>query len=313
MTRSAAASVVATVATVLCSVPARGDRDGGGRAVKLIRTIPVPGLTAFAITFVDPGTQTYFLADRSNRTIDVVDARNDVLLRQISGNFEGFTGNNDTSGPNGVVVSGHWLFVTDAPSRVVTIDLRTDRIVSEVSTGGAPGLRADEVAFDPVDNVLIAVNNADSPPFATLVKVDPGTGALSVLTRITFDNATNGAEQPQFNRETGKFYLSIPEVDGITANGAVAVISPRGVLEPLLPVKLCQPAGLSIGPRNDMLLGCSQVFDTAGNPFTAGDPAAAAPTQIIMDANGAIDAVVEGVGGSDEVWFNSGDDRFYTA
>ncbi|MFL5433414.1 MAG: hypothetical protein ACJ784_02775, partial [Myxococcales bacterium] len=106
-------------------------------------------------------------------------------------------------GPNGVVVSGHFLFVTDAPSRIVTIDLRTDRIVSEVSTGGAPGLRADEAAFDPVDNVLIAVNNADSPPFATLVKVDPGTGALSVLTRITFDNATNGAEQPQFNPATG--------------------------------------------------------------------------------------------------------------
>jgi hypothetical protein len=32
-----------------------------------------------------------------------------------------------------------------------------------------------------------------------------------------------------------------------------------------------------------------------------------------MDANGSIDAVVHGVGGSDEVYFNSGDGRFYTA
>ena len=54
------------------------------------------------------------------------------------------------------------------------------------------------------------------------MKVDPRTGRLSVLTRITFENATNGAEQPQFNPRTGKFYLSIPELDGITANGAVA-------------------------------------------------------------------------------------------
>jgi hypothetical protein len=309
--RTCLAFAAVALAVLFCAAPARA--DDGQAAVKLIRTIPVPGLVVFDISFVDAATQTYFLADRSNQTIDVIDARRDVLLRQIKGGFKGFTGNNDTSGPNGVVVFGHFLFVTDAPSRIVTIDLRTDRIVGEVSTGGAPGLRADEAAFDPVDNVLIAVNNADSPPFATLVKVDPGTGALSVMTRITFDNATNGAEQPQFNRATGRFYLSIPELDGITANGAVAVISPRGVLERLLPVKLCQPAGLSLGPRTDMLLGCSVVFDTAGNPFTAGDPAAAAPTQIIMDENGKIDAVVAGVGGSDEVWFNSGDGRFYTA
>ena len=311
--RSTPALAVAAVGFFLWSASALADRGGAGQAVKLIRTIPVPGLTVFDISFVDAGTQTYFLADRSNRTIDVVDARNDVLLRQISGNFKGFTGNNDTSGPNGVVVSGHWLFVTDAPSRIVTIDLRTDRIVSEVSTGGAPGLRADEVAFDPVHNLLLPVNNADSPPFASLIKVDPATGKLTLLTRITFENATNGAEQPIFNRSTGKFYISIPEVDGITANGAVGVISTSGVLEKEMPVKFCQPAGLSLGPNNDMLLGCSVVFDTAGNPFTPADPNATAPTQIIMDANGSIDAVIAGVGGSDEVWFNPGDGRFYTA
>src|SRR5205814_1597801 len=190
------------------------DRD----AVRLLATVPVPGLVAFDISWIDPQTQLYYLADRSNKTIDVIDAKRNVLVKQIQGNFKGFTGNNDTSGPNGVVVSGHWLFVTDAPSRVVTIDLRTDRIVAEVSTGGAPGLRADEVAFDPVHNLLLPVNNADSPPFATLIKVDPDSGHLSVLTRITFDNATNGAEQPIFNRSTGKFYISIPEIDGVAAD-----------------------------------------------------------------------------------------------
>ena len=160
--RTCPAFAAAALAVLFCAAPARADRDDGQGAVKIIRTIPVPGLVVFDISFVDAATQTLFLADRSNKTIDVVDARRDVLVRQITGGFKGFTGNNDTSGPNGVVVSGHWLFVTDAPSRIVTIDLRNDRIVSEVSTGGAPGLRADELAFDPVDNVLIAVNNADS-------------------------------------------------------------------------------------------------------------------------------------------------------
>jgi hypothetical protein len=314
MTRnSVPAFAVAAIAMLLCSAPARADREGAGQAVKLVKTIPVPGLVIFDISFVDPATQLYYLADRSNQTIDVVDARRDVLVRQIQGGFKGFTGNNDTSGPNGVVVSGHWLFVTDAPSRIVTIDLRTDQIVSEVSTGGAPGLRADEVAFDPIHNLLLPVNNADSPPFATLIKVDPATGKLTVLTRITFTNATNGAEQPIFNARTGKFYISIPEVDGVTADGAVGVISTAGVLEREMPVKFCQPAGLALGPRNDMLLGCSLAFDTAGNPFTAADPNAADATQIIMDANGSIDAVIHGVGGSDEVYFNPGDGRFYTA
>ncbi len=315
MRNSSPAFAVVAIAASLCSAPARADRgrDGARDAVKLIKTIPVPGLGVFDISWVDPATQLYYLADRSNKVIDVVDAERDVLVRRIQGNFKGFTGNNDTSGPNGVVVSGHWLFVTDAPSRIVTIDLRTDKIVSEVSTGGATGLRADELAFDPVDNLLLPVNNADDPPFATLIKVDPHSGKLSVVTRITFENATNGAEQPVFNRSTGKFYISIPELNGVTSDGAVGVISTTGVLETELPVKFCQPAGLALGPRNDLLLGCSQVFDTAGKPFTAADKNAAAPTQIIMDASGAIDAVVAGVGGSDEVWFNPGDGRFYTA
>jgi hypothetical protein len=306
---------VVAVAASLLSAPARADggRDGARDAVKLIKTIPVPGLTVFDISWVDPDTQLYYLADRSNKVIEVVDAQRDVLVKQIHGNFKGFTGNNDTSGPNGVVVSGHWLFVTDAPSRIVTIDLRTDAIVSEVSTGGAAGLRADELAFDPVDNLLLPVNNADDPPFATLIKVEPETGALSVVNRITFEHATNGAEQPVFDPNTGKFYISIPEMNGVTADGAVGVINASGVLEAELPVKFCQPAGLALGPRNDLLLGCAQVFDTAGKPFSASDTNAAAPTQIIMDTSGAIDAVVAGVGGSDEVWFNPGDGRFYTA
>lgn len=299
--------------------------EGRRGAVKLLTTVPVPNtatnpnhLVSFDISFIDPETQLYYLADRSDKAVDVVDAKRNVFVKQINkGGFAGFAGSNDTAGPNGVVVSGHWLFVTDANSRVVTIDLRTDKIVSETSTGGAPGLRADELAYDPDDGLLLPVNNADSPPFATLIQVDKQTGHLKVLKRITFTNATNGAEQPVWDAGTGKFYLSIPEIDGdggTGPNGAVARISRKGELETLFPVHLCQPAGLSLGPKQDLLLGCSVVFDTAGKAWSAADPNTAAPSQIIMDArNGSIDRVVMGVGGSDEVWFNEGDGRFYTA
>jgi len=296
---------------------ARADDGRRGGAVRLLTTVPIPSpnhLVVFDISFIDPGTQLYYLADRSDQAVDVVDAKRNVFVKQIKANFKGFTGSNDTSGPNGVVVSGHFLFVTDANSRVVTIDLRTDKVVSEASTGGEPGLRADELAYDPEDGLLLPVNNADSPPFATLIKVDKSTGKLTVLTRITFTNATNGAEQPIWDAGTGKFFISIPEVNGNVSDGAVGRISRKGVLETLYPVKNCQPAGLSLGPRQDLLLGCSVVFDTAGNPWTAASRTTAAPSQVIMDATtGRIDSVVKGVGGSDEVWFNEGDGRYYTA
>jgi len=177
----------------LAAAAARADDGGRGGAVRLLTTVPIPSpnhLVVFDISFVDPATQLYYLADRSDQAVDVVDAKRNVFVKQIRANFKGYTGNNDTSGPNGVVVSGHFLFVTDANSRVVAIDLRTDKVVSEASTGGAPGLRADELAYDPEDGLLLPVNNADSPPFATLIKVDKSTGKLTVLTRITLTRPT---------------------------------------------------------------------------------------------------------------------------
>src|SRR2546421_12231310 len=224
------------------------DNGSNGGAVRFLRSVPVPGsafnpsgkMFVFDISWVDQATQLYYLADRSNAVIDVVDTKTDTFLRQIAGGFKGFTGTNDTSGPDGVVVIGRpghqFLIVTDAPSRVVSINLQTDTIVNEVSTGGAPGLRADELAYDPVDNLLLPVNNADDKPFATLVKVNPQTVQLTQpknierVDRITFTDATNGAEQPVWDPKTGRFYISIPEVNGPGGkgpNGAVKRINPH--------------------------------------------------------------------------------------
>jgi hypothetical protein len=294
------------------------ENERAAPAVKLLTTIPVPGvkMKSFDISWVDADTQLYYLADRSNAAVDVVDAKNNRFVKQIHGGFAGFSGNNDTSGPNGVVVSGHWLFVTDYPSRIVTIDLRTDSVVSVASTGGIN--RADELAYDAEDSVILAVNNADEPPFATLIKVDRNTGALAVQKRVDFPDATNGAEQPQWVPGTGRFYISIPQVGPNPQDGAVKKINPRsGAVEASFPVKFCQPAGLTLGPNQDLLVGCSVAFDTAGAPWTR-DPAAvkpsAKPISVIMDArNGSIDKVIEGVGGNDEVWYNPGDNRYYLA
>jgi hypothetical protein len=328
------------VAVSLCAGTALADNGNGndnGGAVRLLTTIPVPGtaLRGFDISWVDASTRRYYLADRSNKAVDVVDAQNRTFLKQISGGFAGVkfkadgTANNDISGPNGVVSSGRWLFVTDAGSRVVSIDLTSDQIVDSVVTSGSAN-RADEIAYDAEDGILLAVNNADSPPFATLISVNKTNGHLAVGTRITFDaahagfDATNGAEQPVWDKDAGRFYLSIPEVNctsgpecgGGGINGGVARINPHstGGVEALFPVQFCQPAGLTLGPKQDLLLGCSVVFDSAGSAWSAADPNTAAPISVIMDAkSGAVEKMVTGVSGNDEVWFNAGDGRYYLA
>jgi len=300
--------------------------------VRLLKTIPVPvsaanttgGLYSYDISFVDQATQTYYLADRSNAVVDVVDAKTGTFDRQIAGGFRGVAVVNGVvqggqSGPNGVVAAFPWLFVTDAPSRVVSIDLRTDTVVSDVSTGGADNFRADELAYDPQDGLLLVINANDTPPFGTLITVNQANGQLTVGTQIALPFATNGAEQPVWDPGTGKFYLSIPEINGNQTNqhGAVLRIATTGEVEATYPVDLCGPAGLALGPQGDLLVGCNSVFDTAGGRWTGNadrDTHTAAPQYVILDAaTGNIDKHVLGVGAGDEVWFNAGDGHYYTA
>src|SRR5690242_15390808 len=67
------------------------DNSENGGAVRLLTTIPVPGnaLRGFDISWLDASTQRYYLADRSNKAVDVVDARTRTFLKQITGNFAG--------------------------------------------------------------------------------------------------------------------------------------------------------------------------------------------------------------------------------
>src|SRR3989441_7170929 len=119
------------------------DEDNGSNrgAVRFLKSIPVPGsafnttspgkMFVFDISWVDQATQVYYLADRSNAVIDVVNAKTDTFVKQIDGKFKGFTGSNDTSGPNGVVVIGRpghqFIIVTDANSRVRSEERRVGK------------------------------------------------------------------------------------------------------------------------------------------------------------------------------------------
>jgi len=309
-------------------------------AVSLQATVPIPGTAAnttggkmyvFDISWVDQANQIYYLADRSNAVVNIVDATTNTLLSQLPGGFKGFTGNNGTSGPNGVTTGGQCLFVTDAPSRVVSFDASSQPpiMISAVSTASGDLNRADELTYDANDNILLPINNADTPPFATFISVDPTTCAMTQPTapppgvaapdRILFNasagvDATNGAEQPQWDPIDGMFYVSIPQIGPNVSSGGVVQIDPVArQITKTFPISFCSPGGLSQGPGQHFLAGCNTVFDTAGGLWSATDSNTAAPVQVILNVRTGVVDPVGGVGVGDEVYFNPGDGNYYTA
>jgi len=310
--------------------------------VRLIDSIAVPvatgnttkGMYSFDISYVDQSTGTYYLADRSNKAVDALAAGGSIVTQIVPNNghaaFAGFVpcsppaGANDCAGPNGVVAAFPWLFVTDAPSRVLTFDLRFSppKTVSECTTKTGDPTRADEFAYDPQDGLILAINNAASPPFGTLVMVDKTTGALTCGTNILFNaangvDATNGAEQPVWDPGTKKFYLSIPRIGMNPTNGGVIRISKTGKIETTYNISFCSPAGLALGPAEDLLVGCNTIWDDTGGLWTGNADRnihTAAPQLVILDAkSGGITANIHGAGVGDEVWFNKGDNHYYAA
>src|SRR5207253_8516931 len=114
--------------------------DGSAATYHQIALIKVPGapLTSFDISFVERSSQTYYLADRSNKAVDIFDASSNTFETRVAG-FVGFTGNNDTSGPNGIVVvhDRGEIWAGDGNSTVKVIDLRrSEEHTSELQSRG---------------------------------------------------------------------------------------------------------------------------------------------------------------------------------
>jgi len=259
-----------------------------------VAKIPIPGnpVKSFDIGWVDGSTQHYYLADRSNSAVDIVNTQTNEVTGQVAG-FAGFHGNNDTAGPDGVVVtrSGRELWAGDGDSTVKVIDLTSNSIAATISTGGKN--RADEMTYDPKDNILAVVNNADDPPFISLISV----GTRQVLQKIPFPDATDGVEQPIYDEQTGMIYQAVPS-STMNKGGQVAVIDPvKMAITTRYNLNSCEPHGMALGPGNQLLAGCS-----LANRNT-----------IIDKSTGTVLADFSQTGGGDESWYNPGDHRYYSA
>ena len=218
--------VLATIATSVSYVVSTHqvqaqESSQGLRQIALITgpKIPPHGLWAFDISFVDDQSQIYYLADASNASVDLIDTRTNTLIGQIGG-FRGFHGSRETQGPGGVLVDDlGQLWASDGDSTVKLIDLSSRTIVATLQTGGAK--RADEMAFDPQDQLLIVTNGSEAVPFATFISVT----RRAIVGKLVFADASGGIEAPVFDAQTHRFYLSVP-ANKQYPGGAVAVVDP---------------------------------------------------------------------------------------
>jgi hypothetical protein len=323
--------------------PCTGPGAPATTETKCLTAVQIPGkpLRSFDISWVDPDRAEYYLGDRSNAGIDVIDTTNNTFKRTIPGFvgiklLESGAVDNNQSGPDGIASHGRWLYAGDGDSTLKVIDLNAptaSAIKQTISTGGTT--RLDEVAVTTDGGLLLGANNAEDPPFGTLFKTngDGTTSAVSIITKITVDNAIIpkgfglSIEQPTWEPETKRFYASVPVIannppgcnygqltSDVTCHGGLLVVEPTTLSAPtavigafdsttntgVVPLSACGPNGATVGPYANLLLGCTP----GNNPSDT--------TTLVVNAKTKYFANIGGLTGSDEVWFDAGDRRYYT-
>jgi len=308
---------------------------------KCIKAIRIPGnpLQSYDISFVNPHRAEYYLGDRSNAGIDIIDTRTLTFKRTIGGfvglkfNATGTAADNAHSGPDGVVSHGRWLYAGDGDSTVKVIDLdapTASAIKQSLSTGGTT--RVDEMDITTDGKLLLVANNAEDPPYGTLFHAngDAPVSNVTKIAKITISSAVLpsgfglGIEQPAWDPTTKRFYTSVPIIANNPAgcsygqpggsatpcSGGLLVTDPHNPISPaglfdsatgtgVIPLPACGPNGATVGVHDNLLLGC-----TPGN-------LPGATTTLVINATTHNSAAVNGITGSDEVWFNKGDNRYY--
>jgi hypothetical protein len=303
------------VAALLFLSVATSADDDESTNYHLVTTITNPPLNGFDISWVDSAIGRYFLADRADAGIDVFDTERNVFLFSLGG-FVGATPDRTLGGPDGVVAIHKRGQGSDddrgrvevwagdgVPNRgtstVKVFDLSTRSLVRSISTGG--NHRADELAYDPADQIILIANDADTPsPFVTFISAEGDPDDYHVLGEIVYDGtkgapkSTGGIEQPVWDAQRHRFYICIPAT-AANPNGEVDEIDPiamkvtRVFAIPNADVAFMGPAGLALLPGQRLITSTGVVFSAK---------------------TGAILAEIAGAGG-DEIWYNSGDNRVY--
>jgi len=343
---------IATGADNTCLDVAAANHKGQKDAPVILRcAIQAPGpavLTQGQQGWVDG--HNYYLADQSNKGLDVFDA--DALT--FVGRVDGMAGNlpaaggtalTNGPGPSAIAFSDHnTAWVSDGNSTTWIVDVRSMSIIGSVTTsipacdGGTATThycgRANEIAYD-ADHQLIFVQNpsplAVAAPhgaidtYATFVSAKP---PYNIVGTVSFPNR-RGQEAPVYNKRTHRWLTAVSGRQVVATVGGVptvtelhhqyvAVINPEVrpfVVEDSFKID-CTALGITVAvtPANP-----------TGRTFGINDPPnAIGPDQhmvipgcgrpIIMNAQTGeiISSSITAVGGGNETWYNKGDKNFYT-
>jgi hypothetical protein len=289
---------------------------------------PPPAAASFDIGFVKNDIGSYILADRTNKAVDLFNAKTLSFTGGIgSHGFVGVcTATPGCSGPDGDLIdSSNHVWVGDGPAAdcstagCACFTGETTSMLKEytlapsigatgrlacIDTGGKA--RVDEMAFDPRDKLLIAANDDDG--FLNMVQTttasianqffyaDNDLGKPATVSGLSTPGG--GIEQPVWNPQQGFFYLALPQ--GATV-GRLDVFNPKpGKLVFLRSINVpgCTggPSGLALDPATNQFLG------------------ACANGVALIDANSGRVTILgsqASVGGADELWFDPGSNAWY--
>jgi hypothetical protein len=344
----AAAAALLGVAALMQSSPAMAACAGPGAPTtghtRCVAAILIPGnpLQSFDISSVNPDRGEYYFSDRANSGIDVIDTRT-LKFKRILGGFVGVTFNSthtavvtSLSGPDGNAFHGRWLYGGDGNSTLKVFDLEAPTATAlkqTISTGGS--FRVDEMSLTTDGKLLLAVNNADDPPFATLFAAngDAAISNVTIINTVSIDTSIIpkgfglGFEASIWDPVTQRFYASLPTIannppgcnygqlpGGVPCGGGLVVIDPTSLATPavigafnsttnvgVIPLDNCGPNGITLDSHGNLLEGC----DPGNDPSNTGT--------VVINAKTKNYATVANITGSDEVWFNQGDNRYYLA
>jgi DNA-binding beta-propeller fold protein YncE len=325
--RSLATAVAAALLVSNCG----GNGNQGPSVSEATKDVAVPGITAGSTFSFDLGTVAngkYYVTDRNNRAVDVIDLATLTLTRITGTGADAFTGcrpnascvgaDNSISGPDGInAIPGTTLLYVGDVDNVRVVDTAGNTVVRSI-TVGTSGKRADEGCYD-ADHHLYMISTPEADiPFATFISTDTQT----VIATVQFTDPQGGAsavaaglEQCRYDPGTQSFLVNN---DGTAANphGEVDVLpvasiasQPRGATVTafsLANVKRfalgnCDPTGMDLGPGSDMAVECRQ-----------GDKGAALTTLILDRSDGTILETVP-FGGGDQLAYDARSNRYYVA
>jgi hypothetical protein len=283
--------------------------------------VSVPNVTAGTNFSFDLGTVLngkYYLTDRNNKAVDVIDVYS-LQLTQIKGTgadaFVGVGASNAVSGPDGINnITGSSLFYVGDVNNVRVVDSATGTVVKSIKVGNT-GFRADEGCYDP-DHHLYMISSPDpATPFASFINTDTQTLVATVNWIDTDGTPAGGNEQCQYDHASQSFIVNndatlanphgevevipVASIQAIPTGGTVNVLTLANLKR--YPLGACDPTGMDLGPGNDIIVEC--------RPGGAG----AALVSLIMDrTNGKILATVP-FGGGDQVAYDARTNRYYVA